>query len=79
MRILIVDDDDIARDLLRNTLKQAGYRVAVAGNGQEALEVLRLRPSSMVISGWIMPGLRNARAAAAPAGGDLDMRFAAKK
>jgi putative two-component system response regulator len=57
MRILIVDDDEIARDLLRNTLKQAGYKVAMAGNGQEALEILRARPCSMVISDWVMPAI----------------------
>ena len=57
MRILIVDDDEIARDLLCHTLQQAGYKVVVAGNGHEALEILRARPCSMVISDWVMPGL----------------------
>ena len=57
MRILIVDDDEIARELLRNTLKESGYKVATAANGQEALEFLRKRPCSVVISDWVMPGL----------------------
>src|ERR1043166_4412031 len=55
MRILIVDDDEIARGLLRNTLKHAGYKVTTARDGREALEILRRQPHSMVISDWVMP------------------------
>ncbi len=55
MRILIVDDDGIGRDLLRNTLKHAGYKVTTASNGQEAMDLLRTKPCSMIISDWVMP------------------------
>ena len=55
MRILIVDDDAIARDLLRNTLTHAGYKVTTASNGQEAMDRLRAKPCGMVISDWVMP------------------------
>jgi putative two-component system response regulator len=57
MRILIVDDDEIARELLRNTLRAAGYKVLMAGDGREAMEILRAKPCRMVISDWVMPGL----------------------
>lgn len=55
MRILIVDDDDIALELLGNTLSQAGYDVEVAKDGRQALEILRTGLYRLVISDWEMP------------------------
>ena len=55
MRILIVDDDDIALELVGDTLRTAGHQVATAGNGREALDVLRHTNCRMVISDWDMP------------------------
>ena len=36
--VLIVEDDDANREVLRMVLELAGYRVTTAGTGQEALE-----------------------------------------
>jgi putative two-component system response regulator len=55
MQVLIVDDDEIARELLSNALRQAGYRVRVAPDGREALAILRTAPFRIVISDWVMP------------------------
>jgi putative two-component system response regulator len=55
MRVLIVDDDDIARELLTETLSGAGYEVSAACDGREALEVLRTGVFRLVISDWEMP------------------------
>src|SRR5438132_5932571 len=55
MQVLVVDDDEIARDLLSNALIQAGYRVWVAADGREALAILRTTPCRLVISDWVMP------------------------
>ena len=55
MQVLVVDDDDIACELLRNVLVRAGYKVRVAHNGREALAVLRAHACRMVISDWVMP------------------------
>ena len=57
MHILIADDDDIARELLRNTLKQEGYKVTTARDGREALKLLHAKRINMVISDWVMPEL----------------------
>ncbi len=55
MHILVVDDDEIALELLRNTLVQAGYEVEVARDGRQALEILRAGAHRLVISDWEMP------------------------
>src|SRR5438552_443755 len=55
MRILIADDDEVARDLLQHALREAGYKVKVALNGREAIDILRRSSCRMVISDWNMP------------------------
>lgn len=55
MQILIVDDDELVRDMLTNTLQWAGHRVEAACNGLEALDRLRAGSCRMVISDWNMP------------------------
>jgi CheY-like chemotaxis protein len=40
-RILIVDDDEDARETLRHLLERSGYTVAAAENGRQALDLLR--------------------------------------
>src|SRR5690349_11862304 len=55
MRILVADDDDIARDLLVNMLVRSGYEVATASNGLEALTLIRQANYRLVITDWEMP------------------------
>lgn len=55
MRVLIVDDDEIALELLHHALAEAGYEVIVARDGRQALEVLRAGSCRLVISDWEMP------------------------
>jgi putative two-component system response regulator len=55
MRILIADDDEIALELLRHALTQAGHEVESASNGVEALDMLRSGRFRLVISDWEMP------------------------
>lgn len=55
MRILIVDDDLMATEMLRHALKASGHEVETAGNGLEALEVLQKGACRLVISDWTMP------------------------
>jgi sigma-B regulation protein RsbU (phosphoserine phosphatase) len=55
--ILVVDDDPIFLDVLTTRLRAAGYEVAAAKTGSEALSLcLRLRVD-LVIADWIMPGM----------------------
>jgi putative two-component system response regulator len=57
MRILIVDDDPIALELLRDTLADAGHDVTCADDGQAALDALRAGAPQVIISDWEMPRL----------------------
>ena len=50
MRILVVDDDAAVRDSLLRTLRFEGYQVDTAGDGQEALDAVRLdEPDAMIL------------------------------
>ncbi len=55
MRILIVDDNDIALGLLEMALRKGGHRVDQARNGDEALEWMRKGVHRLIISDWDMP------------------------
>src|SRR5262245_19876920 len=54
-KILIVDDDDIAIELLRNALERVGHEVITAPNGEAALDILRQDDIRLVITDWEMP------------------------
>jgi DNA-binding response OmpR family regulator len=53
--ILIVDDDDSIRSLLRQELSDAGYLVDEASNGKEALDHIRDKKPDLVILDVMMP------------------------
>ena len=54
-RILVIDDDPDLRTLLEQTLKQAGYEVILAADGQEGMERYRRSPAELVITDLYMP------------------------
>jgi signal transduction histidine kinase len=43
--ILVVDDEEIVRDTARNTLERYGYRILMARDGREAIELFREVPT----------------------------------
>lgn len=53
--ILIVDDDDSIRSLLRQELNDAGYKTEEASNGKEALQCIRNNKPDLVILDIMMP------------------------
>ena len=55
--ILIIDDEEIIRVLLRSALEEVGYEVTEAANGREGLELYRHRPADLVITDIIMSEL----------------------
>ncbi|GAG72180.1 unnamed protein product [marine sediment metagenome] len=56
-RILVVDDEESVRDLLQRVLKEAGYNVVTAANGQEALDKMSELSIGVVLLDIKMPGL----------------------
>jgi len=76
-RILVVDDEADARDLLAQILGQAGADVIVAGSADEALETLRRWRPDVLVSDIGMPGddgyvlIRKVRALGAGEGGQV--------
>jgi CheY-like chemotaxis protein len=58
MNVLVVDDEADMRDSLQELLEDAGFTVATAANGAEALEILNgeALPSVMILD-LIMPVL----------------------
>jgi len=55
MKILIVDDNEDARIILKETLESNGYSVKDASNGKEALKSAKESPPDMIISDILMP------------------------
>jgi CheY-like chemotaxis protein len=53
--ILIIDDDDVFRDVLAGALEQAGHQVRQATNGVEGLQMFHALPAALVITDIVMP------------------------
>ena len=54
--ILLVDDSFVLRDRLAMAFQERGFRVAVAGNYDEAIAVFRQRPTDLAVLDLRMPG-----------------------
>jgi DNA-binding NtrC family response regulator len=54
--ILIVDDEPIARESLRDWLEYAGYKVVTAETGEQAIELIAKRDFSVIILDVRLPG-----------------------
>jgi CheY-like chemotaxis protein len=54
-RILIVDDEQQIRLMLRQMLERMGHEVSEAGGGNQALRMYREDPADVVIMDLIMP------------------------
>jgi len=54
-RILVVDDEESSREMVSKILNQIGYESVTAKNGREALEILRDKPSTIMITDIKMP------------------------
>jgi len=54
--VLIVDDEPIVRESIRDWLKDAGYQVATAESGEEALEMIEKQDFSVLVVDIRLPG-----------------------
>src|SRR6202047_1281003 len=55
--ILVVDDEEIMREILETLLTREGYEVRLAASGSEGLELARAVPFDAAIVDIMMPGL----------------------
>ena len=53
--ILVVDDDETIRNLLRDYLETDGHRILQAEDGEEALDVLHRESVDLLITDMVMP------------------------
>jgi DNA-binding NtrC family response regulator len=56
-KILVVDDEDYMREVVRRALENADFEVDEAADGKAALSMLRQYPYSVIITDLRMPGL----------------------
>lgn len=54
-RILIIDDDEVTREILDELFEMEGYRVAKASDGKEGLKLHKENPFDLIITDIIMP------------------------
>lgn len=55
VKILAVEDDPVARAVLRQGLRRLGHDAIEAADGEEALAVMARSPVRVVVSDWMMP------------------------
>ena len=65
MKVLLVEDDAVCREVSKGFVEELGHECLVAGNGQEALDLYeRVKPDAVLMD-IIMPGVNGIEAVAA--------------
>jgi DNA-binding NtrC family response regulator len=59
--ILVIDDEEIMREILETLLVREGYAVRLAANGAEGLDLARALPFDAVMVDMMMPGIDGMR------------------
>ncbi len=61
--VLIVDDEDVIRDLIADVVADRGYRVLTAASGKDAVEIVRAESGAvdLVILDMLMPEMDGRR------------------
>lgn len=55
--LLVVDDEEMNRDVLSRRLERKGYQVVVAAGGREAIDTVAAQPIDLVLLDVMMPGV----------------------
>ena len=56
-KILIIDDDELSRDVLKSMLEHDGHEVVEASDGEEGITVYSQHPIDLVVTDIRMPGM----------------------
>ncbi len=54
--VLVIDDDEIMRDLVADWLEAAGYRVSKASQCDDAMEQVKRERPAVIVTDMFMPG-----------------------
>jgi len=55
--VLVADDNDVAQRLCKRVLEKAGYKVLIAADGLQAVDVALNQNPSMILMDVAMPGI----------------------
>ncbi|MGJ3244443.1 MAG: response regulator [Opitutales bacterium] len=55
--ILVAEDDFVSRKLICTNLKQMGYELQIAEDGEQAWRMYQTMPTRIVVSDWLMPNM----------------------
>ncbi len=55
--ILVVDDNEMNRDVISRQIKRQGHEVMTASSGMQALEMLKAQPFDLILLDIMMPGM----------------------
>jgi excisionase family DNA binding protein len=55
--VMVVDDDDLVREMLVTALEESGYRVVGVRDGPSALDVMTRTVPSLILLDVVMPGM----------------------
>lgn len=55
--LLVIDDDDLIRSVLKGVLKKAGYKVLEAADGEAGLNIVNQYQPDLVLTDYKMPGI----------------------
>ncbi len=56
-RILLVEDNEISRDILSRRLRKAGYEILMAGDGSEAISAAAAEQPDLILMDMTLPGI----------------------
>jgi two-component system OmpR family response regulator len=56
-KVLVVEDDELLRQLLSQFLTKEGYQVETANNGSTGMEMLQAHEYAVVVLDWDLPGM----------------------
>ena len=55
IRIMVIDDDDEIRNMVKELLVRVGYQVIEASNGEIGMRLYRNQPADLIITDIFMP------------------------
>ncbi|MFI9386273.1 response regulator transcription factor [Kutzneria sp. NPDC052558] len=56
-RVLVVDDDETVRDVVRRYLERDGHEVVMAGDGESALQLVAKQVPDLIVLDLMLPGI----------------------